>query len=56
MKTRTIDVAVLGAGNGGVAVAADLGVRGFRVALCNRSRERPTPAWRRLIDSPRSRE
>jgi len=38
-----IDVAVLGAGNGGVAAAADLGVRGFRVALANRSRERLEP-------------
>jgi opine dehydrogenase len=41
-----IDVAVLGAGNGGVAVAADLGARGFRVALANRSRERLEPFLR----------
>jgi opine dehydrogenase len=41
-----IDVAVLGAGNGGVAAAADLGARGFRVALANRSRERLEPFLR----------
>lgn len=41
-----IDIAVLGAGNGGIAAAADLGVRGFRVALCNRSRERLEPFLR----------
>ncbi|MDQ7828043.1 MAG: NAD/NADP octopine/nopaline dehydrogenase family protein [Armatimonadota bacterium] len=41
-----IDVAVLGAGNGGVAAAADLGLRGFRVALCNRSPERLLPFQR----------
>ncbi len=40
---QAIDVAILGAGNGGIAAAADLGVRGFRVALCNRSRERLEP-------------
>ena len=45
MRER-IDVAVLGAGNGGVAVAADLGARGFRVALANRSRERLEPFLR----------
>lgn len=41
-----IDIAVLGAGNGGIAATADLGVRGFRVALCNRSRERLEPFLR----------
>ena len=41
-----VDVAVLGAGNGGVAAAADLGLRGFRVALCNRSPERLLPFQR----------
>ncbi|MDR7574073.1 MAG: NAD/NADP octopine/nopaline dehydrogenase family protein [Armatimonadota bacterium] len=41
-----IDVAVLGAGNGGIAAAADLGVRGFRVGLANRSRERLEPFLR----------
>ncbi|MDR7482432.1 MAG: NAD/NADP octopine/nopaline dehydrogenase family protein [Armatimonadota bacterium] len=41
-----VDVAVLGAGNGGVAAAADLGLRGFRVALCNRSPERLAPFQR----------
>ncbi|MDR7523440.1 MAG: NAD/NADP octopine/nopaline dehydrogenase family protein, partial [Armatimonadota bacterium] len=47
MSTSTeVHVAVLGAGNGGVAAAADLGVRGFRVALCNRSRERLEPFLR----------
>ncbi|MDR7549598.1 MAG: NAD/NADP octopine/nopaline dehydrogenase family protein [Armatimonadota bacterium] len=47
MTTSTkVHVAVLGAGNGGVAAAADLGVRGFRVALCNRSRERLEPFLR----------
>jgi opine dehydrogenase len=46
MNTRTIDVAVLGAGNGGAAAAADLGVRGFRVTLANRSRERLEPFLR----------
>jgi opine dehydrogenase len=34
------DVAILGAGNGGCAAAADLGRRGFRVRLYNRSPER----------------
>ncbi|MDR7428113.1 MAG: NAD/NADP octopine/nopaline dehydrogenase family protein [Armatimonadota bacterium] len=45
-QTEPIDVAVLGAGNGGLAAAADLGVRGFRVALANRSRERLEPFLR----------
>jgi opine dehydrogenase len=36
-------VAVLGAGNGGCAAAADLGARGFEVRLYNRSRERLEP-------------
>lgn len=31
------DVAVLGAGNGGCAAAADLGIRGYAVRLYNRS-------------------
>ena len=34
------DVAILGAGNGGCAAAADLGSRGYRVRLYNRSSER----------------
>jgi len=34
------EVAVLGAGNGGCAAAADLGSRGYRVRLFNRSPER----------------
>jgi opine dehydrogenase len=34
------DVAVLGAGNGGCAAAADLGSRGYRVRLYNRSAQR----------------
>lgn len=34
------DVAILGAGNGGCAAAADLGSRGYRVRLYNRSPER----------------
>lgn len=45
--SERVDVAVLGAGNGGAAAAADLGLRGFRVALCNRSPERLEP-FRRL--------
>jgi opine dehydrogenase len=40
-------VAVLGAGNGGCAAAADLGGRGFEVRLYNRSRERLEPLLRR---------
>lgn len=36
-------VAILGAGNGGCAAAADLGSRGFEVRLFNRSRERLQP-------------
>jgi opine dehydrogenase len=36
-------VAVLGAGNGGCAAAADLGARGFEVRLYNRSRARLEP-------------
>ncbi len=44
---EAVDVAILGAGNGGVAAAADLGARGVRVALANRSRERLEP-FRRL--------
>lgn len=36
-------VAVLGAGNGGCAAAADLASRGFEVRLYNRSRERTAP-------------
>ncbi|MFQ5793449.1 MAG: NAD/NADP octopine/nopaline dehydrogenase family protein [Candidatus Bipolaricaulia bacterium] len=42
-----IDVAILGAGNGGCAAAADLTLRGFNVTLCNRSRERLEPLVRR---------
>lgn len=38
-----VDVAILGAGNGGIAAAADLGLRGFTCALCNRSPERLEP-------------
>jgi opine dehydrogenase len=34
------DVAILGAGNGGCAAAADLGNRGYRIRLFNRSAER----------------
>lgn len=37
------EVAVLGAGNGGCAAAADLGRRGYRVRLYNRSPERLAP-------------
>jgi opine dehydrogenase len=40
-------VAVLGAGNGGCAAAADLGGRGFEVRLYNRSRERLEPLLQR---------
>ena len=40
-------VAVLGAGNGGCAAAADLGARGFEVRLYNRSRERLEPLLER---------
>lgn len=40
-------VAVLGAGNGGCAAAADLAGRGFEVRLYNRSRERLEPLLRR---------
>ncbi|HZD17740.1 MAG TPA: NAD/NADP octopine/nopaline dehydrogenase family protein [Actinomycetota bacterium] len=36
-------VAILGAGNGGCAAAADLGSRGFQVRLFNRSRARLEP-------------
>jgi len=36
-------IAVLGAGNGGQAMAADLALRGFRTNLWNRSQERITP-------------
>ena len=41
MSVRSI--AVLGAGNGGCAAAADLGARGFDVRLYNRSRARLEP-------------
>jgi opine dehydrogenase len=41
--TDRVDVAILGAGNGGIAAAADLGTRGFSVSLCNRSRDRLEP-------------
>jgi opine dehydrogenase len=40
MATSVREVAVLGAGNGGCAAAADLGSRGFGVRLYNRSPER----------------
>jgi opine dehydrogenase len=40
-------VAVLGAGNGGCAAAADLGGRGFEVRLYNRSRARLEPLLQR---------
>jgi len=40
------NVAILGAGNGGIAAAADLGMRGFSISLCNRSRERLEPFLR----------
>jgi opine dehydrogenase len=40
-------VAVLGAGNGGCAAAADLASRGFEVRLFNRSRERLGPLMQR---------
>jgi opine dehydrogenase len=40
-------VAVLGAGNGGCAAAADLAGRGFEVRLYNRSRERLEPLLER---------
>jgi opine dehydrogenase len=40
-------VAVLGAGNGGCAAAADLGGRGFEIRLYNRSRERLEPLLQR---------
>ena len=37
------EVAVLGAGNGGCAAAADLGIRGYGIRLYNRSIERIAP-------------
>ena len=40
-------IAVLGAGNGGCAAAADLGARGFEFRLYNRSRERLAPLLER---------
>ncbi len=40
-------IAVLGAGNGGCAAAADLAGRGFEVRLYNRSRERLEPLLQR---------
>lgn len=44
MPTR---VAVLGAGNGGCAAAADLTRRGYTAALHSRSKERLQPIWER---------
>lgn len=44
MATR---IAVLGAGNGGCAAAADLTRRGYAVALHSRSQERLRPIWER---------
>jgi opine dehydrogenase len=41
------EVAVLGAGNGGCAAAADLGMRGYGVRLYNRSLERVAPIQER---------
>jgi opine dehydrogenase len=41
--TRKFSVAILGAGNGGLALAASLSQCGHRVALWNRSPERITP-------------
>jgi len=40
---RVRDVAILGAGNGGCAAAADLGQRGYRVRLWSRGEERIAP-------------
>lgn len=40
------EIAVLGAGNGGCAAAADLGTRGYRIRLYNRSAERIEPIAR----------
>jgi opine dehydrogenase len=40
------EIAILGAGNGGCAAAADLSLRGFRVRLFNRSPERLEPIRR----------
>ena len=40
-------VAVLGAGNGGCAVAADLSIRGFETRLYSRSPRTLEPVWRR---------
>lgn len=42
-----VDVAILGAGNGGLAAAADLGLRGFTCALTNRSADRLEPLRQR---------
>ena len=46
MSDASIDVAILGAGNGGLAAAADLSARGFKVSLANRTRERLEPLLR----------
>lgn len=43
MSTEPITVAVLGAGNGGCALSADLALRGFEVRLFNRSPGRLDP-------------
>lgn len=47
MTSSRIDVAILGAGNGGIAAAADLGLRGFACALTNRSPDRLEPLRQR---------
>lgn len=46
-KRRPLTVAVLGAGNGGLAMAADLALAGHRVRLYNRSPERLAPVLER---------
>jgi opine dehydrogenase len=47
MSSRSSCVAVLGAGNGGCAAAADLALRGFDVRLYSRSSERIAPILER---------
>src|SRR5262249_33333316 len=42
-RSRAASVAILGAGNGGMALAGFLALRGHRVALWNRSAERVDP-------------
>ena len=46
-KRRPLSVAVMGAGNGGLAMAADLALAGHRVRLYNRGSERLAPVFAR---------